>query len=154
MTTLSQSALSNVTENDNHATKFITSKRKRGKGQAIGTPPEQVNQVKPQMSSILDRLKIKQRTCKIEEQGQKRAMQQEPSLPLTLSYCSKASRSDWLQFRPTGEMFSMPVRNSMKVPLGAGKRCVGGRGGGAGGCVLEKTNPIDRSCLQFGVLTS
>lgn len=38
-------------------------------------------------------------------------------LVLTLSYNSNASRSSWLQLRPTGEMLSMPVRNSMKVPL-------------------------------------
>lgn len=35
----------------------------------------------------------------------------------TLSYCSNSTRSSWLQFRPMGDTFNMPMRNSMKVPL-------------------------------------
>lgn len=35
----------------------------------------------------------------------------------TLSYFSNSSRSSWLQFRPIGDTLSIPLRNSIKVPL-------------------------------------
>lgn len=40
----------------------------------------------------------------------------------TLSSSENSMRSSRVQLRPMGEMFSMPFRNSMKVPLvGAGR---------------------------------
>ena len=48
----------------------------------------------------------------------------------TLSSSENSIRSSRVQLRPMGEMFSMPFRNSMKVPLEA-RGQVEGRGGGA-----------------------
>jgi hypothetical protein len=35
----------------------------------------------------------------------------------TLSYFSNSSLSSWLQFLPIGDTLSMPLRNSINVPL-------------------------------------
>ncbi len=37
-------------------------------------------------------------------------------MPVARSCFSNSSRSDWLQLRPMGLTFSIPLRNSMKVP--------------------------------------
>ena len=57
-----------------------------------------------------------------------------------MSSSENSIRSSRVQLRPMGEMFSMPFRNSMKVPLGARGR-VEGRGGGA----REKKDPEFKS---------
>lgn len=41
--------------------------------------------------------------------------------PCTLSSSENSIRSSGVQLRPMGEMFSIPLRNSMKVPLCVGK---------------------------------
>ena len=48
-----------------------------------------------------------------------RRKEEEPMvlLVVTLSYFSNSSLSSWLQFRPIGDTFSMPLRNSINVPL-------------------------------------
>jgi hypothetical protein len=53
--------------------------------------------------------------------SQVRAMERVHTL-CVLSCSKKTSRSAWLQFRPIGEILSMPLRNSMNVPVHAEKK--------------------------------
>jgi hypothetical protein len=69
----------------------------------------------------------------------------EQSLPPSLP-TSKALRSSVLQLRPIGEMLSMPVRYSMKVPRLIGMSRSGGkeREGGRGGRECEQMTCASR----------
>ena len=77
-------------------------------------------------------------------------------MPVARSCFSNSSRSSWLQLRPMGLTFSMPLRNSMKVPrltgmsISGGQRAKGPTGRKVCVCVCERERERERERTPGG----